>query len=164
MLTLLVALALGTAGSPSVTPHVRAVSRVVQSLLDEAAGLPTTAALLQRLDASDQFVYVEFTNSPVIPSARTTLVTATSGVRFLRVAINAHVVPGDRLPLLAHELQHAVELADAPDVRDDDGVRLLYRRLGHASGVDQFETASAIVAERQVRREMAARNGRDHRS
>jgi hypothetical protein len=109
-------------------------------------------------------VYVEFTNSPVTPSARTTPVTATSSVRFLRVAINAHVVPGDRLPLLAHELQHAVELANAPDVRDDDGMRVLYRRIGHASGVDQFETAAAMNAERQVRREMAGRSGRDHRS
>jgi hypothetical protein len=164
MLTVLVALVLGIPKPASFPPHVRAVSPVVQLLLDKAAALPTTAALLQRLNESDQVVYVEFTNSPMIPTARTKLVTATSTVRFLRVAINAHVLPGDRLPLLAHELQHAVELANAPDVRDDDGVRQLYRRIGRASGLDEFETAAAMNTERRVRREMAARNGQNHRS
>jgi hypothetical protein len=76
------------------TPHVRAQSQVVRSLLDDAARLPTTAALIHRLDSSDQFVYVAFTDSPAIPRARTKFVTATATARFLRIAINAHVVPG----------------------------------------------------------------------
>ena len=65
-----------------------------------------------------------------------------------------------RIGLLAHELQHAVELADAPEVRDDEGVRQLYRRIGSASDPDHFETAAARRIERAVRMEV----GRAHRS
>ena len=147
-------------GSPAIltpVPHVRATSSVVRSMLLDAAASPTMATLLRRLDASDQVVYIVFTDSPEIPRARTKLVTATGAVRFLRIDINARVVPGDRLPLLAHELQHAVELADAPDVRDDEGVRQLYRRIGSANGPDHFETTAARAVERQVRREINVR-------
>lgn len=144
------------------SPHVRATSTVVGSLLSEAAASPTMTALLRRLDTSDQVVYIEFTNSPEIPTARTKLVTATAGVRFLRIDINARTAPGDRLPLLAHELQHAVELADAPDVRDDEGVRRLYRRIGSASDADHFETTAARRVERAVRLEIGRQTARRH--
>lgn len=144
-------------GSPAIlmtSPHVRATSSVVRSMLSEAAVSPTMAMLLRRLDASDQVVYVVFTNSPEIPTARTKLVTSSGAVRFLRIDINARIAPGDRLPLLAHELQHAVELADAPDVRDDEGVRQLYRRIGSARDQDHFETEAARRIERAVRMEI----------
>jgi hypothetical protein len=143
------------------SPHVRAPSSAVRSLLDQAATLPTTMALLRRLEVSDQVVYVVFTNSPEIPTARTKLVAATNGVRFVRIDINADVAPGDRLPLLAHELQHAVELADAPDVRDDAGVRQLYERIG-MGGPDQFETSAARRVERTVRVEIGRRRPPRH--
>ncbi|HWK08457.1 MAG TPA: hypothetical protein VNR64_00300 [Vicinamibacterales bacterium] len=146
-------------GSPTlstISPHVRTPSGVLRSLLDEAGTLPTTARLLQRLELSDEVVYVVFTVSPEIPTARTKLVTATSAARFLRIDINARIPPGDRLPLLAHELQHAVELADASDVRDDEGVRRLYARIGTTRDRDHFETPSAHTVERMARREMAS--------
>jgi len=131
-------------------------------MLSEAAVSPTMATLLRRLDASDEIVYIVFTNSPEIPTARTKLVTGSSVVRFLRIDINARIAPGDRLPLLAHELQHAVELADRPDVRDDEGVRKLYRRIGSASDPDHFETTAARRIERAVRLEIGRQSARRH--
>jgi hypothetical protein len=138
------------------SPHVRATSSVIRSMLSEGAASPTLMALLRRLDVSDQVVYVAFTSSPEVPTARTRLVVSTGPVRFLRIDINARVAPGDRVPLLAHELQHAVELAEAPDVRDDDGLRRLYRRIGSTHAPDLFETTAAQRVERQVRRELSA--------
>ena len=155
MWIVLLALALGPGvpDAPVVPPHVRAASDAARSLLIEAAASPTIAALLRRLESSDQIVYVEFTGSSDIPTARTKLVAAARGVRFLRIDINTRIVPWDRLPLLAHELQHAVELADAPDVRDNDGVRRLYARIGRQGDTDRFETQAAIAIERRVRGE-----------
>jgi hypothetical protein len=139
---------------PDAPPHVRPGSASAQTLLADAASSPAVAALLARLDRSDQIVYVTFTSSPEIPRARTKLVAATPEGRFLRIDLSLHLPPWERLPLLAHELQHAVELADAPDVRDDEGVRQLYRRIGLPGTPDKYETAAARAIERQVRAEI----------
>jgi len=136
---------------PNATAHVRTPSTVIRGLLFDAAASPTMSTLLRRLEASDLIIYVVFTNSPEIPRGRTKLVTATGAARFLRIDINARIRPGDRLPILAHELQHAVELADALNVRDDDGVRRLYTRIGFLCGPDRYETAAACAVEHEVR-------------
>ena len=60
-------------------------------------------------------------------------------MRFLRIGINAGVSGLDFAPLLAHELQHAVEIADRDDVRDDDAVRRLCERIGRRGAADRFE-------------------------
>jgi hypothetical protein len=48
---------------------------------------------------------------------------------------------------LGHELQHAVEIADAREVTDNDTVAKLYRRIGHelepCQGRRRFDTAAA---------------------
>jgi hypothetical protein len=150
-------IASGSSSIPTASPHVRATSGVIRSMLSDAGSSTTMTTLLKRLNASDQVIYIAFTDSPDVPTARTRFVTATGAVRFLRIEINARVAPGDRIPLLAHELQHAVELADTPDVRDDDGVRRLYQRIGLGAGPDRFETAAARTVERQVRREISGR-------
>ena len=62
-------------------------------------------------------------------------------------------------PLLAHELQHAVEIAEHEEVRDEDGIRRLYREIGHASGEDAFETAAARDVEALVRLELRRKIG-----
>ena len=63
--------------------------------------------------------------------------------------------PWDRLPLLGHELQHAVEIAGDAGARDDEGVRRLYQRVGFSGGVDKYETMAARDIERRIRLELA---------
>jgi len=143
------------------TPHVRAVTPAAHALLTEAVAKSSVLNLLiGQLDSTDIFVYIEITSLPEIPLARTKLVTAAPGARFLRVALNAHVAPWDRLPLLAHELQHALEIAADADVRDDDGIRRLFQRVGFSGGADQYETTAAREVERRVRVELARVNTR----
>jgi hypothetical protein len=136
--------------------HVRAATPAVQMLLTDAiAQSAVVNDLIRRLTQSDTIVYVELTGSPEIPIARTKLVAATAGGRFVRIALNMLLSRWDRLPLLAHELQHAVEIAEAADVRDDVGVRRHFGRVGFANGTDHYETQAARDVERRVRVEIA---------
>ena len=142
------------------TSRVRGVGSFVRSLIDEtAARSATTRDLLTRLDCTDVIFYIEMTGSPEIPTARTKLVIAAPGVRFLRIGIRLGVPYNDLAPLLAHELQHALEIAEHGEVTDDDAVRRLYDRIGRPLGRDRFESDAALDVERSVRAELRHRIG-----
>lgn len=126
---------------------------------DTAARSATARALIARLGNTDAIVYVERTSSPQVPVARTKLVTSVSGARFLRIGINTAVRFADLGPMLAHELQHAVEIAERDEVRDEDDVRDLYQKIGRARGGDRFETEAARDVEWIVRQELNAKMG-----
>lgn len=156
-------LALMSLSEPSSDPasHLRATSAAVQSLIDEATvNSSIVNRLIAGLQQSDTIVYVEMTGSPEVPRARTILAAASGGVRFLRISMNVLVPPMDRIPLLAHELQHATEIAGAIEVRDGNGLRQLYRRIGLAGAMDRYETTAATRVEHRVRAEQSARRGR----
>ena len=155
-----VALLLASAGTPppavpdAVEPHVRAVSARMRRLIDETAARSSIVReLVARLGCSDVIVYVELTASPQIPRARTTLVAATPAVRFLRIGISSSITPNELPALLGHELQHAVEIAERGEVRDDEGLRRLYLEIGRQGSGDSFETDAALDVEWQVRLE-----------
>lgn len=149
--------------APSGDPewHVRAESPLMRALFDEAMlTSPTVRALVGELQQSDIIVYLEFTASAGIVRARTKLVAAPADVRFLRISMNLRVPPIERVPLLAHELQHAAEIARDTCVRDDQGVRRLYQRIGWAGWGDKFETREAGDVERRAQAEQLARGSR----
>ena len=157
---ILVALLTGPSGDrPAVSPvlRVRAAANARAFLADAAAKSPTVRDLIERLEATDVIVYVEVTGAPQIPLARTKLVTATAAARFLRIGLRSSLSPYEVLPLIAHELQHALEIAERPDVRDDNGVRRLFAAIGHRSGQDSFETDEARRIERKARNEIRSR-------
>jgi len=141
--------------------HVRTASPAAHALLTEAiAHSAIVNGLIEHLAWSDTIVYVEIVGTPEVLLARTKLVSSSPEVRFLRISINARTPTWDRVALLAHELQHAVEIAHATDVRDDDGVRRLYSAIGYKGDGNRFETAAARETERRVRAELARRDPR----
>jgi hypothetical protein len=141
--------------------HLRAASPVMRTLIDDARiSSPIVNQLIAELQESDTIVYVELTGSPQIPRARTILAAASQGVRFLRISINVLISPIDRVPLLAHELQHATEIAGAVEARDEAGIRQLYKRIGLGGAADRYETVAATEIERRVRAEQFARRSR----
>jgi hypothetical protein len=144
------------ADKPAVAPaaRVRSVDAAGKLLEQAAARSATVRALLARLAATDVIVYVEITPSPQVVTARTKLVTATPSARFLRIGVSSVVPPAQMPPLIAHELQHALEIAEREDVRDDEGVRRLYAAIGHQHSVDRYETEAAKAVERRVREEL----------
>jgi hypothetical protein len=154
-------LAQGPAAPPSMpSMRVRAVTPELRSVIaDTMQRSRTVRELVARLSCSDVIVYVEITGSPQIPTARTKLVVAAGEARFLRIGLNAGLPLGALGPLLAHELQHAVEIAEHDEVRDEAALRRLYERIGRAHGNDAYETAAAQEVETLVRQELRHRIG-----
>ena len=134
--------------------HIRPLSRAADQLLTEGIERsPVIYDLVEKLQASDEVIYLSYTGLREIPRARTQLMSSAPGVRFLKIDINVTVAPFERLPLLAHELQHAVEIAAATDVRDEEGLRQLYKRIGLSGEPGRYETAAARQVELRVRNE-----------
>jgi hypothetical protein len=145
------------------TARLRPATPAVRAMVDDAiARSATVRALAREIASSDLIVYVELGRTTPPAVATTRLVTASERTRYVRVTIDALTTPDDLIPRLAHELQHAVEIARHPDVRDATGMKALYARIGlDAREQVSFETGAAQAAERRARAEgIAARNGR----
>jgi hypothetical protein len=140
----------------SPTRHVRSSDPYVTSLLrDGFYRSPTFARLITRLEHSDLIIHVEA--SLLLPAGiegHMILLPLAHGTRYVRIQIGVHQSHADAVALLAHELEHAQELADAPDVRDTAGLVALYERIGRSRGRGEYETEEAQAMARQVRREL----------
>jgi len=161
--TILLALALlsGVLAEASQVPrfdHLRPVDDLADEFLRDAwLGSETVRRLAETLEASDVFVQIE-TRLQENNRGRLRLMSGSSVCRWVRVTVR---IPGRRpalLAVLAHELQHAVEIARAPDARNIESVEALFQRIGFRRDGPQFETEAALAIEEQVRRELA-RNG-----
>lgn len=108
----------------------------------------TFRRILQRLESSDLVVYVE-AKQPLALPGRLQFVVATPASRFLRVTLRTPGNEFDQVAVLAHELWHAVEIADDASVRDQSTLRHLYERIGFGSGAS-VDSAQAYVVERKV--------------
>jgi hypothetical protein len=132
-------------------------TRLIENTVDRS---PTARKIADAIEASDLIVYVQLTVDLPAGRAATRLVAATDEARYLRVVIGALTHPADRGALLAHELQHVLEISEERAVRDVASLRRLYERIGedrHARF--SFETAEAREVASRVRREMTAATG-----
>lgn len=117
---------------------------------------PTFAAMMRALEDTDVIVHlVEATHLPPLTDAQTVFVTQVEGHRFLRVHLGLHRRGDGLIALLGHELMHALEIAGAPEVRDERALEALYRRIGHRGPrALQFDTQEARLMERRIHREL----------
>lgn len=138
-------------------PHIRSTEPELSDELAIGARLsPTLSRLVDHLEESDVVVYLTFDRMPTSNTAgHISLIAAVPGRRYLRIAIDRRIVGCQRLALLGHELQHAVEIADAATVVDAESVASLYRAIGfrNDSRRDSYESRLAIQTGRQVQRE-----------
>jgi len=143
----------------AVVPHVRAADRLAREVLESAAAWsPTVAGLIAALQESDVIVIVA---TGALLSAHVNaiahVVAAGPDVRYVRVLLG---IPNDRRDLvrvLGHELQHALEIARMPHVRDSVSMAAAYRRIGvPMAGDNYFETDAAVRAGQLVARELKA--------
>jgi hypothetical protein len=87
---------------------------------------------------------------------RTQLLAVSGRHRFVYITVSALLPADHAIPVLAHELRHAIEIADAPDIRDHKTMAAFYSRHGIAgSSGRRFDTVAARDAGDRVRREMA---------
>ena len=141
------------------TRHVRAENASALDALSQGYRRSSTfASIVDRLETTDVVAYV--TIVPQLPAplrARSEMVTAAASRRYVRIEVAAATRPDETVALVAHELRHALEIADAADVIDETTMERLYRRIGTQSGPRMFETEGAVDTEYQVRKELRAR-------
>lgn len=148
------------AGAPA-TPaavagrHIRGCDKKGAEILDQARLLsPTVARLVATLDAHDVVVYVR-TGYLRVPG-QLQVVGATRGVRYLCITLNVPGPEAELIAALAHELQHAVEVASAPEITDCASMIRYYETHGQRMAGGAYCTCEAQKTTDVVRYELAA--------
>src|SRR5215475_12025892 len=116
--------------------HIRSSdSNVLALFTDGMSRSATFRQLVEELDNSDVVVYVD------VKTTRQTLggylahnVVVAGAYRYVHVAVDVHGANGRLVPLLAHELQHAIEVAQDSSVRDEVSMERMFERLAIAFG------------------------------
>jgi hypothetical protein len=139
--------------------RVRVTEPRLQGLLAEGLNRSRTfASLLTAVNATDVIVYIEAVM--VLPKntmGRLTMMRPAGDYRYLRIQIRADLTRREAISLIGHELQHALEIADAQEVRDAGALMRLYERIGHeSSGEHAYDTDAAQDMGRIVRRELTS--------
>jgi hypothetical protein len=90
------------------------------------------------------------------------VIVAVGGARYVRVVVDGRGMPDTNLiVLIGHELQHVLEVADAPEVRTADDIDQLFDRIGSSphcpAGIPNcHETSNARALANQIQRELDA--------
>jgi hypothetical protein len=150
------------AGLATPAAHVRTSEPKITALID--AGLrrsPTFRRLVETLDHSDVIVYVELKKAtlPELGGYLSHKIIVGGGFRYVRIAIDLHGASDRLVPVLAHELQHAVEVSEHPDIHDEHGMERLFERLRVKHGCARStcsESDAAIDVQATVAAELAA--------
>jgi hypothetical protein len=112
--------------------------------------------LVEQLESSNVIVHiVSSAHMPDGLGGTTRFVTNRGGYRYLRITLAASLPLRQRSAILAHELQHAWEVARSP-AADVEELRRLFEHEGHRDG-DYYDTRAAIAVERRVWLELAGR-------
>lgn len=116
----------------------------------------TFADLVRRVHRTDLIVYIESTQHlPSDTVGRILLQTVAGGQRYVRVQVRSMMQGDQVIAVIAHELRHALEVAEDGSVVDDASMAKLYRRIGHVSeGRQGFETDAARITGFRVRDEL----------
>jgi hypothetical protein len=133
----------------------------IQSLIDYGiARSATFRSLIATLADTDVIVYVE---SKILPNG---LIGSTShrivlggAHRFVRLSISPHGTDKRRTMVIAHELQHAIEIAHASEVGRSQSADQMLARIGFPVACGRpgcFETMAAIAVENRVQDELSA--------
>ena len=143
---------------PPDIPHVRAVdSRVAHFVDDALARSHTFAYLYRRLQRTDVVLFVTAShNLPKGLDGRLLFLSDAGGVRYLRAEIRASLSRWETQAAIAHEMQHALEIANATLVRDERTMAAFYHHIGLTKDTRVFDTEEAQLVARRVRRELVA--------
>jgi len=144
-------------------PRVRALNAQAVTLVAEARTKSQTVRdLLKALEGGDTIAYVQ-----IVPAAEGTppstlrFVGASHTARFVLIQLADCTEPCRRIERLGHELQLAVDVAGRAWITDDAQLQRMLVMTGWADGTSArgYETAAALEAERQVRRELRGSGG-----
>jgi len=150
------------AQDPRTGPHVRSedarLSKVIRQGLDQS---PTLRELVNRIDSLSGLVYVVWSRCGTRlwePDACLDhRIGGGGGFRFLRVNIYPGASGERLLALIAHELQHALEVLSDDNVTSQEDVVKLYERIGTKGAAGNFESTAAQRVQGAVYREARER-------
>jgi hypothetical protein len=137
--------------------HVRGLEPHIQALIARGfSGSPTFRRLVEELNASDVMVHVR--HHRMRDGFRGYLVhdvLESNGIRYLQIAVDARGPATRLIPLIAHELQHALEVARVPSVGRSLAIADHFEKIAdHPCRAKCFETAAAVSVQEDVSREL----------
>jgi hypothetical protein len=144
-------------------PHVRVADRKLKMLLEIGVDQsPTLSALVAQVDAAPVLVFAECSmRMPSRLGARLNFVTSVNGIRYVRIGVDCARPSNRQIALLAHELQHALEIGTRTDIVDVDAMEEFYEDIGfhiYNDGTHKgFETGEAIRVQQHVYEEVTRR-------
>lgn len=147
-------------GPSSSDPHVRPAEPSARALVASAVERSAVVRdLAARLKDTDVVAYVR-----VLPRADSDRASSihfqgrSSTSRFMVILVDQDLPLERQIALVGHELQHAVDMAGAAWITDQDRMGQYFSLIGWKlpSPERGFETVSAMQTERQVRKELAA--------
>jgi hypothetical protein len=121
---------------------------------------PTLRDLVHRLVHSDVVVYVQADPRPVHGvDGRLTFLAAHGGSRYLVIRLRQTGSRPHEIAVLGHELQHAVEVAGAPEIVDAPTLAKAFLGFGYVSRSEggrtvALDTRAAVLKGREVLREL----------
>jgi len=139
------------------TRRLRAATPTVGALIKDGVRRSRTfAGLVNDLHRTNVIIYVETSMGlPVEVAGRILFAGAAGDQRYLRVQVRATLGRDQMIAVIAHELRHALEVADERNVITEKALEDFYRRIGdspHAGG--GYDTEAARVVQRIVRTEL----------
>jgi len=140
--------------------HVRSTNRQMLELLD--VGWRRSAifrSMVEALERSNVIVYVE--PSTEMSGGGLRFAAGPAQARYLRVLVNPAKDTDQLLALIAHELQHGVEVAQATDVVDDFSFVASFARIGRSHCGERrrcYETIAAVDIGARTYRELCGRS------
>lgn len=138
--------------------HVRGASPHVNKLIARGMkGSETFASLVEQLNRSNVIVYLQVTRDiPAGLDGRLGFMSAAGPLRYLHAQVREGLPMEQLLATAAHELQHALEVAQHDEVRDADSLATLYQRIGVPGHKHKrFDTIAARDTGRRVRQELS---------
>ena len=113
--TLLLSVVLPAAVSAQAAPHIRILDQELKALFEHGLEQsPTLRALVAEIEATPVLVFAEcHFHLPSGVAGRLNFVTSVKGIRYVRVAVDCTLIPRWQVSLLAHEIQHALEVGRA---------------------------------------------------
>jgi hypothetical protein len=141
--------------------RIRPLAPYLEDLLQEGtASSATFRELVERIRRSDLIVYVSPGTLDSRLRGRLKFIGAAGNTRYLRIQVGWQASAARSIASLGHELQHAVEVADAPTIRDEESFGREFARIGFPSsavqlGEDRYDTRAAVDAGYQIWQELA---------
>lgn len=127
--------------------------RIIEALQAGLNQSGTLRDLVDRVEESDLIIHIT-TLTPGSGGGQMNFAASTPENRYVRIAVKESLPWPQLIAILGHELQHAVEIADAPQVVDAASMRTHYESIGYSVEIGRHETRRARDAGIRVLREV----------